>query len=126
LGQPEQCTIGVLSRRLLASAGIDAAAIKQNVVTETATSSLLIPSVATGAADAALVYLSDAQAEGTKIDVVAIDSPLAQAIQPFGIATSSEQKQLSRLLFNAIGNHKELFEAAGFRWRLTSDEGLSN
>lgn len=118
IGQPEQCTIGILSRRLLESAEIYDTAIKSNVVTETATSSLLIPSIATGAADAALVYFSDAQAASEKVDVVPIDSPLAQAIQPLGIATSSEQKQLGRLLFEQITEAREVFEAAGFRWRI--------
>jgi len=122
LGQPEQCTIGVLSHRLLESAGIYDLVLKDNVVMQTATSSLLIPAIATGSADAALVYATDALAESNKVDVVAIDSPLAQAIQPFGIATSSDQKQLGRLLFEAVGGAKQEFEAAGFRWRLPTKD----
>jgi ABC-type molybdate transport system substrate-binding protein len=82
----------------------------------------LIPAIATGSADAALVYATDALAESNKVDVVAIDSPLAQAIQPFGIATSSDQKQLGRLLFEAVGGAKQEFEAAGFRWRLPTKD----
>ena len=121
IGQPEQCTIGVLTRRLLESKGIYDKVLQDNVVTETATSSLLIPSIATGAADAALVYLSDAQAESDKVDVVFVDSNLAQAVQPFGIANSSEQKQLGRLLFEEVARAQEGFEAAGFRWRLNSE-----
>lgn len=121
LGQPEQCTIGVLSRRLLESAGIYDAVLVENVVTQTATSSLLIPSIATGAADAALVYLSDAQAEADNIDVVSIDSPLARAIQPYSIAKSSDFPRLGRMLFDEIARSRDAFEAAGFKWRL-SDE----
>jgi molybdenum ABC transporter molybdate-binding protein len=118
IGQPDQCTIGVLTRRLLESEGTYASILENNVVTQTATSSLLIPSVATGSADAAIVYLTDAKAESEKVDVVTIDSPLAKAVQPLGIAASSKQKQLARLLFEEVSRAQEDFENAGFRWRL--------
>ncbi|MDC0935973.1 molybdate ABC transporter substrate-binding protein [Pirellulales bacterium] len=121
LGQPDQCTIGVLSRRLLEAAGVYETVIKDRAVTQTATSSLLIPSVATGAADAALVYLSDAQAAGDRVDVVPIASELAQAVQPFAIAKASDHQQLGRMLFEAVASSRENFEAAGFRWRLDDD-----
>lgn len=116
LGQPDQCTIGVLSRRLLESEGLYKQILEENVVTETATSALLVPSVVSGGADAALVYETDAQAESERIDVVAIDSPLARAVQPYGVAAASDFRQLSDRLLDAIGQHREQFEAAGFRW----------
>ncbi len=122
VGQPEQCTIGVLTRRLLESADIYDSLLENNVVTQTATSALLIPSVATGSADAAIVYLTDARAESDKVDVVTIDSPLAKAIQPLGIAASSKQKQLARLLFEEVARAQGAFEKAGFRWRLKPAE----
>ena len=122
LGQPDQCTIGVLSRRLLESKGIYDEVLKNHVVTQTATSSLLIPSVATGAADAALVYQSDARAESDNVDSILIDSPLAQAIQPFGIAKSSPHKQLGKLLLEEIARAQELFESVGFRWRFNAKD----
>jgi len=118
VGQPEQCTIGVLTRRLLESEGIYDSVLSNNVVTQTATSSLLIPSVATGSADAALVYFSDAQAESDKVDIVSINLPLAKAVQPLGIAASSKQKQLAQLLYDEVAKSQEVFEGAGFRWRL--------
>jgi molybdate transport system substrate-binding protein len=118
VGQPEQCTIGVLSRRLLEHAGLYDQLIQQNVVTQTATSALLVPSVATGAADAALAYATDTQGEPDRIEIVRLDSPLAKAIQPFGIARSSEHKQLDRRLFERISRSREVFEKNGFHWRL--------
>ena len=121
IGQPDQCTIGVLTRKLLESEGIYDQLMRENVVTETATSALLIPSVATGAADAALVYLTDAKAESDKVDAVTLDSPLAQAVQPIGISTSSEQKQLARMLFEQVTHAKEQFESVGFRWRYDTE-----
>jgi molybdate transport system substrate-binding protein len=121
LGQPDQCTIGVLSRRLLQSENIYEHLLRDNVVTQTATSALLVPSITTGAADAALAYATDTLAEADKLDVIPIDSPLARAVQPYGIARSSEYKYLSRRLFETIARSRESFEAAGFTWDLASD-----
>ena len=116
LGQPEQCTIGVLSRRLLESAGIYEQVFENNVVTQTATSSLLVPTITTGSADVALVYASDALAEAGRLEVISIDSPLAQAVQPYGVARSSDRKHLSQRLLREITKSRKQFEAAGFQW----------
>jgi len=120
IGQPEQCTIGVLSRRLLEAAGIYEQVLKQNVVTQTATSSLLVPTITTGSADVALVYASDALAEAKRLEIVPIDSPLALAVQPFGVARSSDHKHLVRRLLQAIAGSRKQFEAAGFQWEMNS------
>ena len=121
IGQPEQCTIGVLTREVLESEGVFEAVTK-NVVTQTATSALLIPVVATGAADASLAYLTDTIAESDKVDAVRISSEAAKAIQPFSIARSSRQKHLARRLKQHIVRSREDFEAAGFHWRLDTDQ----
>jgi molybdenum ABC transporter molybdate-binding protein len=119
LGQPEQCTIGVLSRRLLQSEGVYQKLLGSgNVVTETQTSALLVPNITTGAADAVLAYRTDTKAERNRLHVVDIDSPLAKAIQPYGIARSSEFKYLGRRLFDRISKSRDSFESAGFNWRL--------
>ena len=119
IGHPEQCTIGVLSRRLLEEAHVyQAIKRKGNVVTETASSALLIPNITTGAADAVLAYRSDTLAEREKLEVVAIDSDLAKAIQPYSTARSSQHKALSGRLFDTIARSRDQFEKAGFNWRL--------
>jgi ABC-type molybdate transport system substrate-binding protein len=120
IGQPEQCTIGVLSRRLLEAAGIYEQVLAHNVVTQTATSSLLVPTITTGSADVALVYASDALAESERLEIVRIDSPLALAVQPFGVARSSDRKHLARRLLQEIAHSRAQFEAAGFQWELGS------
>jgi molybdenum ABC transporter molybdate-binding protein len=117
VGQPDQCTIGVLSKRLLEDSGLYEK-IRPNIVTETATSALLVPQVTTSAADAVLAYATDTLAEAEKLHVVPIDSPLAAAIQPFSIARSSEFKYLGRRLFATIERSPESFKSAGFAWRL--------
>ena len=117
VGQPEQCTIGVLSKRLLEAEGLYEE-VKKNIVTETATSALLVPNITTSAADAVLAYATDTHAEQDKLDVVPIESPLAEAIQPYSIARSSDFKYLGRRLYQAISRSRDSFEAAGFVWRL--------
>ncbi len=117
LGQPDQCTIGVLSKRLLGDAGVYAQ-VMPNVVTQTPTSALLVPNITTGSADAVLVYATDTLAERDKLDVIPIASPLAKAIQPYSIARSSHFKHIARRLFQAIAQSRDKFESAGFVWRL--------
>jgi molybdenum ABC transporter molybdate-binding protein len=123
IGQPDQCTIGALTRNLLEDAGIYDRLLAENVVTQTATSAMLVPAVTTRAADAVLAYVTDTKAEGEKIDAVPIDSPLAKAVQPFSVARSSDHKYLGRRLFQTIARSRDSFEAAGFRWGL-DDRGL--
>jgi len=121
IGQPDQCTIGVLSRRLLEDAGLYQPLLKQNVVTQTATSAMLVPAVTTRAADVVLAYRTDTLAETARTDVINIDSPLAKAVQPFAIARNTPYKQLATRLFATLLDARADFEAAGFRWRLTDD-----
>jgi molybdenum ABC transporter molybdate-binding protein len=117
VGQPDQCTIGVLTRRLLESSGVYER-VKPNIKSEMQTSAMLVPQITTGAADAVLAYATDTLAEADKLHVVPIDSPLAAAIQPFSIARSSDFKYLGQRLFAAIARSPEAFTAAGFKWRL--------
>ena len=116
VGQPDQCTIGVLTRALLREEGL-LERVMANVVMQTASSSMLVPTVTTRSVDAALAYATDTLAEADRIDSVRIDSPRALAVQPFGIARSSEYKYLDRRLFRAVVAARERFERAGFRFR---------
>jgi ABC-type molybdate transport system substrate-binding protein len=121
VGQPQQCTIGVLTKRLLEAEGIYEA-VEPNVVTQTATSALLVPNITTGSADAVLAYMTDTLAEADKLEWITIQSPLAKAIQPYSISRSSDFKYLGRRLYQAISRSRSEFEAAGFEWRLDQGE----
>jgi molybdate transport system substrate-binding protein len=121
IGQPEQCTIGALTRILLESEGIYQELLDTNVVTQTATSALLVPAVTAKSADAVLAYKTDTLAEREKLDVVELSSQKAKAIQPYSIARSSEYKYLGRRLFEAIARSQASFESAGFNWRLAKE-----
>jgi molybdate transport system substrate-binding protein len=123
VGEPDQCTIGALTRRLLAKEGLyDALKEKQlregEVVVEKSSSALLVPDVVTGHVDAAVAYITDCAANRDDVDVVRIDSTLNLAIQPLSIARTSGHKYLIRRLFRRIAESPEAFEDAGFHFRL--------
>jgi len=118
LGQPEQCTIGVLSKKLLEAEGLYKKIAAENVVAQVPSSAMLVPTVTTGSADAVLAYSTDTLAEREKLEVIAIDSPLAKAVQPYSVARQSDYKHLGARLFATIARSRADFEAAGFRWNL--------
>ena len=117
LGQPDQCTIGVLTRQVLQQEGVYDG-VMANVMTQTASSAMLVPTVATGSVDATLAYATDTLAEADKVDTIPISSPAAKAIQPFAISRSSDYKYLGRRLYQAISESRAAFETAGFHFRL--------
>jgi molybdate transport system substrate-binding protein len=130
VGEPNQCTIGALTRRLLQAEELwDKLKEKQQtdgeVVVEKASSAMLVPDVVTGHVDATVAYISDTLANRDKVDVVRIESQHNRAIQPFSIAKSSEHKHLSRRLFRRIAASPEAFVSAGFRFRLGQPHGES-
>lgn len=122
VGQCEQCTIGALTKILLEKEGVYDK-VKSNVVAETASSALLVPTVATKSVDAAFAYKTDTQAEAQKVDSVEIPSNNALAIQPFAIAVQSRYKHLGRRFKARLVAGREAFEAAGFHFR--ADDGVS-
>ncbi len=124
VGQPRQCTIGVLTRRLFEAEGI-ADAVAANIVAEKVSSAQLVPDVATGSVDAVVAYATDAQAAADRVDTIAIDAETAVAIQPFSIARSSHNKLLAKRLFETLARSRESFERAGFHWRLPATEGAA-
>ncbi len=118
LGQPDQCTIGVLSRNLLQQAEIYEELMAENVVSQTTSSSLLIPAITTAAADAVLAYRTDTRTVTDQVEIVPIDSPYAKAVQPYSVARSSDFQYLGQRLFEAIAHSQTEFESAGFEWQL--------
>jgi molybdenum ABC transporter molybdate-binding protein len=129
VGEPQYCTIGALTRRLLESEGLyerlkQKQADHAEVVVEKSSSSLLVPDVVTGHVDAAVAYITDVLANQDAVDIVRIESPYNRAVQPFSVARSSDNKYLVRRLFQAIASSREEFEEVGFRFRL-DDETLA-
>ena len=116
VGQPEQCTIGALTQTMLKNMNLYDA-VMSNVVMQTASSAMLIPTVTTKSVDATLAYNTDTKAESDKVDAVRINSIYAKAIQPFSISRSSDFKYLGRRLMKQIREAKESFTSAGFNVR---------
>jgi molybdate transport system substrate-binding protein len=126
VGQPEQCTIGALTRRLLVQEGMyerlkDKQSDPGEVVVEKSSSALLVPDVVTGHVDAAVAYLCDTMRTADEVDVVRIDSELNRAIQPLSIARNSDHKALVRRLYNRVTSAPEAFSAAGFEFLLGTE-----
>jgi molybdenum ABC transporter molybdate-binding protein len=119
VGQPEQCTIGALTRTMLTKMDVHDS-VMRNVVMQTASSAMLIPTVTTKSVDATLAYNTDTLAESDRVEAIRIESEYAKAIQPFSIARSSEHKYLGRRLMKRVIEAKEAFSSAGFNVR--SDE----
>lgn len=121
VGEPTQCTIGVLTRRLLEEQGLYQQLLEkqqgETVVVEKSSSAHLVPDVVTGHVDAAVAYMSDVLPNTDQVDFIRIESPLSVATQPISIARTSDHKYLLRRLFRRIRESPEAFEAAGFRFR---------
>ncbi len=122
LGEPTQCTIGVLTWNLLESAGLaDAMRKKQGepgeVVVGKSSSALLVPDVVTGHVDAVIAYVTDTLTHREQVEVLPLHVENSVAIQPLSIARTSPYKYLARRLFRRIAESQEAFETAGFRYR---------
>ncbi len=128
LGEPDQCTIGALTRRLLREAGLydqlqEKQGIADEVVVEKSSSALIVPDVVTGHVDVAIAYRNDVLEHQDQLDVIKIDSPLTRAIQPLSIARTSEHKQLARRLYRHVKAARESFEGVGFDFLLAERAG---
>jgi len=125
IGEPDQCTIGALTRRLLQQVHLydrlkEKQANPSEVVVEKSSSALIVPDVITGHVDVAIAYRNDVQEHGDKVDVIKIDSPLTRAIQPLSIAKNSQHKHLIRRLYRQVEKAETSFESVGFDFLLTA------
>lgn len=128
IGEPNQCTIGALTRRLLQQMDLyDRLKAKQSqpneVVVEKSSSALIVPDVITGHVDVAIAYRNDIQDHLDKVDVIRIDSPLTRAIQPLSIARNSQHKHLIRRLYRQVEKAERNFESVGFDFLLNTPTG---
>jgi ABC-type molybdate transport system substrate-binding protein len=130
IGQPEQCTIGALTRQMLSEDGLYEKLMQKQsqpgeVVVEKSSSAMLVPDVVTGHVDAAVAYITDVLPNQDEVDIVRLTSRRNRAVQPLSIARSSEHKYLVRRLYRQIVNSPEAFEAAGFHYRLGEESAAS-
>lgn len=118
VANPEQSTLGALTRRLLEQGKI-LEAVMANVVTQTPTADLLVNQMRTGALEAVVVYLSNTIKVRDHLDVIPLNLPGSVAIQTFSIAPYSKYKQLAGRLLEALRSDESRarYETAGFHWR---------
>ena len=92
---------------------------------DSATGDFLVNQMRTGSLDAVLVYRSNAAEVLEDLDLIEINLDGASATQPFAVARDSEhQKTLDRLLTTLTGSSsRSRFDAHGFGWELTAEEG---
>ncbi len=117
VGHPTHCTIGGLTERLFKAKGLYDE-IMENVVEQQPSSGMMVPPVVSGAADASVAYYNDTLAEGDRLHVIELDTEYARAVQPFGVESTSKNKQLMLRLYQFIGQSQEIFEELGFGWEL--------
>ena len=122
IGQPDQCTIGALTKRLLDRDGIYESLMKKQLdpgetVVEKSSSALLVPDVLTGHVDAAVAYLSDVMPNREKVDIVHFAAGNNIAVQPLSVASNSRHKQLLRRFYEAVYREASSFESQGFHFR---------
>lgn len=130
IGQPEQCTIGALTRRMLQDKGLyDQLKEKQvqpgEVVVEKPSSALLVPDVTTGHVDAAIAYITDVLANRDRVDIVRVDSDLKRAVQPLSVSRTSAHKYLVRRLYRLVTSSPEAFRSVGFEFQYKAAPGES-
>ena len=127
VGEPDQCTIGALTRRLLAKEDLYLRLKEKQqqdgeVVVEKSSSALLVPDVVTGSVDATIAYITDVLANQDEVDVIHVESSLNKAIQPISIAKTSDHKYLVRRLIRKVADSPEAFESVGFHFRMGQAE----
>lgn len=118
VGNPEQSTLGAMTRHLLEQDGI-LAPVMTNVVTQTPTADMLVNQMRTGSLDAAVVYVSNTMKVREQLEIVPLRGPGATAVQTFSVGANSQHKQLAARLLAALksAESRSRYEEAGFHWR---------
>ena len=118
VANPEQSTLGALTKRLLEQGHI-LAAVMTNVVAQTPTADMLVNQIRTGSLDATVVYVSNTMKVREQLDIVPLQGPGTVAVQTFSVGQGSKHKQLSARLLDALKSDESRarYEAAGFHWR---------
>jgi molybdenum ABC transporter molybdate-binding protein len=114
---PQQSTLGALTRRLLKEQGIYDA-VMANVRSQTPTADLLVNQLQTGSLDAVIVYEANTSQVRDRCDVVHLDLPGAKAVQPYAVRANSEHPRLMERLLDAIRTpeSQRRYAEIGFRW----------
>lgn len=123
LAHPEKAALGELTKQMLERQGLYRPLVdSHNWTLDSPTGDYLVNQIRTGSVDAVVVYRSNALANpenvANHLDLIELDTPGAQAVQPFAVGRDSEHKYLMRRLLEAIRTpeSQRRFEALGFHW----------
>ena len=115
LANEEQTALGKLSAVLLKDEGVYDQVIsnREGVFPE---APMVVGQVTQGALDAGLVYVANAHAQRSKVELIKIDNPLSRATQTYAISKASRHKHLMRRLLEHLRTKsgQVSFENAGF------------
>lgn len=114
---PEQSALGELTRRLFVEVGIWEK-MQDNIRSQTPTADMIVNQTSTGGLDAAIVYEANTPNVRDKLEIITIDHPKANAIQPYAVGKNSNHRYLMERLFQAIHSNtsKQRFIDTGFHW----------
>lgn len=124
---PQQSALGALTKNLLSGKNMWEA-LQPNIYSQTPTADLLVNQLRTGSLDAVIVYEANISQVRDKVHTIAIDDPLAIALQNFGIGrNTSHYWLLSRLFTNLTKEStKENYIKNGFHWEYKDKTGSEN
>ena len=128
IGNSEQCTLGLLTKRFLTAADGLYDKIRPNVRSEQPTADVLVNQMLTNSLDAVIVYRVNAEQVKDKLDMLPIPEKGAVAVQPITISKVSDKKQMARRLIQLLLSpaSQARFEALNFRWRAGEFPSESN
>lgn len=120
IGHEKQCAMGWLTQNTLKEGRVQKE-VMANVTVEAPTGDLLVNQLQTGALDAAVAYFSNAIESGEFLDAVRInDIECSIATQPFAVAETSQNQQLTRRLLQKLcsAETQQEFLAQGFQLKI--------
>ena len=90
----------------------------KNVRSQTPTADLLVNQIRTGSLDVVIVYEANTANVRDELEILQIEHPKAEAIQPFAIRKEGVHRHLTARLLAAILSEesKGQFESTGFNW----------
>ena len=121
LAHPEKSAMGALTKTMLVAMGIYDAVCK-NLLLDSPTGDFLVNQLRTGSLDVIIACRSNAMNVKDYVEVVAIDHPLAKAVQPYGVARQTRYQQTMTRLQRLIESQESRtrFESSGFYWKYES------
>ena len=119
VGNMEQCTLGLLTKRFLMAADGLYDRVKPNIRSEQPTADLLVNQMLTNSLDAVIVYRVNAEQVKDKLDIVPTGEKGSIAVQPITVSKVSTKKQMARRFIELLlsPSSRTRMEALAFRWR---------